>query len=199
MNNIMKFVAVLLVVVVIAIIVIMVDDKASNKVQKVVQSVPLSEDVAKEKADKQLTAENTRLAKQNTSLTQQIADVTREKEVANADKVTLTGQVDTLTKENEALKSTNTDLQDKNTNLNEEITSRPEYKKLYEQETDWHISIGGMVTYPWTDPKGTTITALLSLGPPKWQVLTGVGWSLNSGISVSIGFMWSFGHPKSPK
>jgi len=187
----------IVILVIVAVVIIINPDGAAEKVQQVAKAAQLPDDVAKEKADKQLVAENTRLAQSNQKLTQDLADVTKEKEVAMADKVQLNQEKLQLAKDKQDVALENEQLEKSNKDMQKELDSRPRYQKLYDKETGWHISLGGLATMPIDDPLGgITFSALLSVGPPSWQVLTGVGYNMQAGMSVSVGFLYSFGHPK---
>lgn len=62
----------------------------------------------------------------------------------------------------------------------------------------WHLSFGGVASNPITfNAKDfefkPTITLLAGAGPRRWQVLAGVGYGMEQGMTLSLGFMWTFG------
>lgn len=90
--------------------------------------------------------------------------------------------------------------------LSDITTERNKYRDLYNNSPlywdrmnkahGWHLHFGALVTNP-VDFSGfkvdPTVTLLAGIGPERWQVLTGVGFDPEDGMTVSIGFIWTCG------
>lgn len=55
---------------------------------------------------------------------------------------------------------------------------------------EWHLSLGGFTTLALDDVTHTGISTLAVFGPDEWQLIAGLGWQIESGVTLTVGFAY---------
>lgn len=161
-------------------------EKAAGVVQAV--SAPSQQAVPEPKTDPELKLQNSELKKQVSTLSDTVKakDATiKEKDAAMAVKE----------KQAQATEKVLADVTSDRDKYRDLYNNGPLYWDRMNRAQGWHLHFGGIVSTPVVpdfrlDP---TVTLLAGVGPERWQVLVGLGGNIDTGLSVSIGFMWTMG------
>jgi len=162
-------------------------EKAAGVVQAV--SAPSQPTVPEPKTDPELKLQNAELKKQVSTLTDTVKakDATiKEKDAAMAVKE----------KQAQATEKVLADVTSDRDKYRDLYNNGPLYWDRMNKAQGWHLHFGALVTNPVdfggfnVDP---TVTLLAGVGPERWQVLVGLGGNIDTGLSVSVGFLWTSG------
>lgn len=186
-----RMTAIVVVLVLLAVVLVMLAhldkmEKAAGVVQAV--SAPSQPAVPEPKTDPELKLQNAELKKQVSTLTDTVKakDATiKEKDAAMAVKE----------KQAQATEKVLADVTSDRDKYRDLYNNGPLYWDRMNRAQGWHLHFGGIVSTPVVpdfrlDP---TVTLLAGVGPERWQVLVGLGGNIDTGLSVSIGFMWTMG------
>lgn len=184
-------VAVVLLVVIVLLIVAFTHPKAAGQAvgtaQQAVQTVASRQSVPD--TDPELRQQNAELKKQVSDLQDQLK--AKDSEIKEKDQ-TISTKEKQATSTEKVLADVTTD-RDKYRDL---YNNSPLYWDRMKKAQGWHLHFGGIISNP-IDADGfhfdPTITLLVGYGPERWQVLGGIGCDMDGNMSVSIGFMWTFG------
>lgn len=161
-------------------------EKAAGVVQAV--SAPSQQAVPEAKTDPELKLQNSELKKQVSTL----SDTVKAKDAAIKEKDAAMAVKEKQAQAAEKVLADVTSDRDKYRDL---YNNGPLYWDRMRRAQGWHLHFGGIVSTPVVpdfrlDP---TVTLLAGVGPERWQVLVGLGGNIDTGLSVSIGFMWTMG------
>jgi len=145
---------------------------------------------AETQSDPQLVKQVNDLKAYNVSLQQSVADLTAQRDqaqkdasIAEGDKAATQSILDQTTADLQTLQAQYDDVYDK-------YTMSGEYDKLLQREQGYHLSFGAAVQSD-TDFGEIVPSALVAIGKAPWEVLAGVGYSMDTSLPViTIGFLW---------
>lgn len=149
-------------------------------------------------ADSVLQAEVNRLRGEKLDLQKQVETLKTDKRNADALVTKTLKDTESMKQERDAAISAQAQIQEQYNALSEVHDEGPQWEKRFRKANGWHLSFGALASNPvafnLSDMEfSPTITLLASAGPRRWQVLTGVGYSLEQGMTLSIGFMYTLG------
>lgn len=187
-----RMTAIVVVLVLLAVVLVMLAhpdkmEKAAGVVQAV--SAPSQPAATEAKTDPELKLQNSELKKQVSTLgdTVKAKDATiKEKDAAMAVKE----------KQAQATEKVLADVTSDRDKYRDLYNNGPLYWDRMNRAQGWHLHFGGMISNPVdfggfkVDP---TVTLLAGVGPERWQVLVGLGGNIDTGLSVSVGFLWTSG------
>lgn len=164
--------------------------EAADKTKAVVNAVsaPSSSQQGEARTDPELRLQNSELKKQVADLNGQI----KAKDAALKEKDGMVASKERQVQSAEKVLADTTTERDKYRDL---YNNGPLFWDRMRRAQGWHLHFGGIVSTPVVpdfrlDP---TVTLLAGVGPERWQVLVGLGGNIDTGLSVSIGFMWTMG------
>lgn len=145
---------------------------------------------AETQSDPQLVKQVNDLKAYNVSLQQSVADLTAQRDqaqkdasIAEGDKAETQSKLDQTTADLQTLQAQYDDVYDK-------YTMSGEYDKLLKREQGYHLSFGAAVQCD-TEFGEIVPSALVAIGKKPWEVLAGVGYSMDTSLPViTVGFLW---------
>lgn len=145
---------------------------------------------AETQSDPQLVKQVNDLKAYNVSLQQSVADLTAQRDqaqkdasIAEGEKAATQSKLDQTTADLQTLQAQYDDVYDK-------YTMSGEYDKLLKREQGYHLSFGAAVQCD-TEFGEIVPSALVAIGKKPWEVVAGVGYSMDTSLPViTIGFLW---------